>query len=607
MTKLSLDATTHLSLRWQGMGVSIVPRKISEELAALIKRGGLRPALQPIVSLVEQKVSAYEVSWQGLPDSPFFHEYFLIETAKMTGLFRELERAFLESVTSTIHLLRDGQKLFLKASIGGILDGAFSPANLSAFVDNAKVSADKIVLTIGETTSEEILPRLAEALHRLQLIGCQVAIGDIGTSLTDMRLWAELRPDFVKLDPYFLEGSAHSPAKREFVRAFRDVALRLNCHLIACGIASAEDCRTCLELGIRIGQGHHFARNISFPQEEIPQSLFPSNASSSYKLFQPRSNTIECLVVETAPIGPTILVEQVADIFQNNAEIHSIPVLNDLNAPVGIVRRTAMMQLYLKRYGRELHGKKPIHMLMETCPMVFASDLLLEEVSLQLTTNFKLAPENDFIICQNGIYLGMGKVMELLARITELQIRSAHYANPLTLIPGNVPISETIENLLHKGIDFVVGYCDINYFKPFNDVYGYGKGDLVIKAVAKILLAHTDPKADFVGHIGGDDFIVVLRSKNWHSRFLAMLDDFRKIASDFYSETDCRNGGITALDRHGESRFYPILSLSIGAIESGLHGISSCHQIATMATDAKRAAKKKQGNSLHIKSPQEFP
>lgn len=377
--------------------------------------------------------------------------------------------------------------------------------------------------------------------------------------------------------------------------------MRLNCQLVAEAIESENDFRECFDKGIRIAQGAYFSPPSTTPPKEISSALFSSTTNSSYKVLRPRSNTVECLIVEAPFVRPSAPVEEVADLFQANPDTHSIPVVNDLHAPVGIVRRTGLMQLFLKRYGRELHGRKPIDILMETNPLVFDTNMLLEEVSLQLTTNFNLAPENDFIICEKGIYRGMGKIMELLAKITELQVRNARYANPLTLIPGNVPTFETIENLLRKGDLFVVGYCDLDHFKPFNDVYGYDKGDLVIKAVAKILLAHADPRRDFVGHIGGDDFIVVMRSKNWRSRFLSALDEFGKIAPDFYSDADRKNGGITAIDRHGESRSFPILSLSIGAIVPNLYECTSYHQISALATEAKHHAKRERGNSLFTK------
>ena len=94
----------------------------------------------------------------------------------------------------------------------------------------------------------------------------------------------------------------------------------------------------------------------------------------------------------------------------------------------------------------------------------------------------------------------------------------ARYANPLTLLPGNVPIQEHIERLLQSQRPFAVAYCDLDHFKPYNDVYGYKRGDQVIQRLGRILVECAAPEVDFVGHIGGDDFIVVFENADWPER-----------------------------------------------------------------------------------------
>src|SRR5690606_20413911 len=109
----------------------------------------------------------------------------------------------------------------------------------------------------------------------------------------------------------------------------------------------------------------------------------------------------------------------------------------------------------------------------------------------------------DFIITRDGRFYGIGKTSTLLRRITEQQIRNARYANPLTLLPGNVPIHELLEELLARDEPFHVAYCDLDHFKPYNDCYGYSRGDEVIVYLAQIIQGEVDAQLDFVGHIGG--------------------------------------------------------------------------------------------------------
>lgn len=212
----------------------------------------------------------------------------------------------------------------------------------------------------------------------------------------------------------------------------------------------------------------------------------------------------------------------------------------------------------------------------------------------------KLQIEDDFIITKNGQYVGLGKVVQLLKKITDLQIINARYANPLTLLPGNVPIYEKLDDLISTNSAFCIAYCDIDNFKPFNDVYGYAKGDQIIKTVADILLQHTDPILDFVGHVGGDDFIVIFRNSDWHKCCNTILKNFEKIIPDYYNSIDKNNKGIWGKGRNGDDNFYPIMSLSIGAVTPDASLYISHGDISELSTQAKHNAKSIPGNSLFI-------
>src|SRR5690606_37353004 len=123
-----------------------------------------------------------------------------------------------------------------------------------------------------------------------------------------------------------------------------------------------------------------------------------------------------------------------------------------------------------------------------------------------------------FIITEQGSYRGVGSFMDLLRQITDLQLTIARHANPLTGLPGNVPLNEHIQHAIQQKRCVTVCYFDLDNFKPYNDTYGYNKGDKVINKTAKILSQHLDHEFDFLGHVGGDDFIVVFDSQDWQAR-----------------------------------------------------------------------------------------
>lgn len=583
------------------MSYQTISANLAKELLDILEYRQLIPFYQPVVSFVDQRILGYECLIRGPADSRLHYPFALFHAAIKCGRVLELETVCYNTAVKHFQRLQLTGKLFFNLSFKSLLQPAFHSQSLLEVLNHYHLSPDQLVIEVGEKYRPEQIVTINDILQSYRLLGCQIALDDLGTEHSDLRLWSELRPNYVKLDHYFTQNLQADLGKKEFVRSLRDIAMRLNCQMIAEGVENETDFEELLGLGIHLGQGNYFAPPQATPPVVIPTELFLDPHQRPYPDYSfQRSKTIACLIVEVPFIRPTEAVEKVADLFHANPDIHSIPVVNDLHAAIGIVRRHNFIDLFLTRYGRELHGRKPIGGFMDTDQLILDINLSLEEASQQLTANLKLMPNQDFIIDDRGKYCGIGRVMDLLAKITELQIQNARYANPLTLLPGNVPIYEHIESLLRQRLPFAVCYCDLDNFKPFNDGYGYSKGDLVIQTVANILVTHTSPQKDFVGHVGGDDFILVMQSDDWQTRCTAMLKKFETAVLAFYSAEDCAQGGIRGLDRTGKETFFPLLSLSIGAITPDLEACHSYHDIATMASEAKHQAKKRAGNSLFV-------
>ncbi|MDP3838599.1 MAG: GGDEF domain-containing protein, partial [Methylococcales bacterium] len=196
---------------------------------------------------------------------------------------------------------------------------------------------------------------------------------------------------------------------------------------------------------------------------------------------------------------------------------------------------------------------------------------------------------------------GIGTTMDLLEKITCQQIDSAKHANPLTLLPGSAPINEQMNQLLAKKIPFSVAYFDLDNFKPFNDVYGYHAGDEIIKAVANTINQFITLENGLIGHIGGDDFIVIFTCSDWFKICKYILKTFKHIVQHHYNDADIHAGGIHAENRSGEQCFYPLISLSIGIVDEVSTAQCQSHiEISDLAAGTKKQAKKIEGNSLFV-------
>ncbi|MDA8131280.1 MAG: response regulator [Elusimicrobia bacterium] len=167
-------------------------------------------------------------------------------------------------------------------------------------------------------------------------------------------------------------------------------------------------------------------------------------------------------------------------------------------------------------------------------------------------------------------------VRELRARINRILKRKSEDTslNPLTKLPGSPAIEEEVLRRLHGKEPFAFCYVDADNFKAYNDVYGYAKGDEVIKAIASLLLAKTKETAGedyFLGHVGGDDFVMITSSEKAEAAAKAITEEFDRIIPDFYTEEDRGRGFITTLDRSNNTRQFPLMSLTVAIVAPRTH------------------------------------
>jgi diguanylate cyclase (GGDEF)-like protein len=186
--------------------------------------------------------------------------------------------------------------------------------------------------------------------------------------------------------------------------------------------------------------------------------------------------------------------------------------------------------------------------------------------------------------------------IELLARVNMILRRAIRdlEANPLTRLPGNVSIQRELEQRLARGGDLAVCYIDLDRFKGFNDHYGFKRGDEVIKSTAEVLLTASQASGgpgDFVGHIGGDDFIVLTSPDRAEALCQAIIRDFDAMASRLYDAEDRSRGYLLHTDRKGNAVKVPLLSISIALVTTDTQPLTHPGQIARIGAELKAYAK----------------
>ena len=186
---------------------------------------------------------------------------------------------------------------------------------------------------------------------------------------------------------------------------------------------------------------------------------------------------------------------------------------------------------------------------------------------------------------------------ELLARIKMILRRTERdlEANPLTRLPGNVSILNALQSRIEKKMQFAVAYIDLDKFKVYNDKYGFRHGDEVIRDTARLLIRAAQELGnaeDFIGHIGGDDFVVVTTPEKVDAICNKVIEEFEKKAPGFYNDADRAAGFIVGHDRKGVEQKFALLSVSIGVVTNEKRELTHVAQIGEIGAELKEAAKR---------------
>ena len=211
---------------------------------------------------------------------------------------------------------------------------------------------------------------------------------------------------------------------------------------------------------------------------------------------------------------------------------------------------------------------------------------------------------DNICVSSNGVYQGVVDVNRFISAITDINLTLAKGANPLTGLPGNESIQREINKRLQTGEGFDIAYVDIDNFKPYNDYYGFQRGDVVIKAIGEIISGVTRSSdagfSCFCGHIGGDDFIIITGAH--HAEYISaqVITALEQHLPEFHGEEDFSAGGYSAVNRKGEQETFGLLSISIGIVNTRLTPVTSYAQLASISTEVKKGAKKLPGSSVVI-------
>lgn len=280
--------------------------------------------------------------------------------------------------------------------------------------------------------------------------------------------------------------------------------------------------------------------------------------------------------------------------FMKDEKISLIPVVEN-NVVIGQVQRNRFLEhTVLGRFGYGIHlnAKKSIFEVMEQPTFIIDYNLTLENASMIIQKRELRNIYDDIIINRFNEYYGVVPINVLLEAITHRSIIIARDANPLTGLPGNWAIQREIDRQIKSKFSFDICYIDINHFKPYNDFYGFEKGDRVISCLGNILREQERIFSDiFIGHIGGDDFIVICKVRQADEIGERIVKAFDEFLPSFHGD-DFVRGYYVSKNRKEEEETFSLLSLTCAIVSTENRNITSFAHLASIASEVKAEAKR---------------
>jgi len=190
--------------------------------------------------------------------------------------------------------------------------------------------------------------------------------------------------------------------------------------------------------------------------------------------------------------------------------------------------------------------------------------------------------------------------------LTLLRALRALDANPLSKLPGNTSILQRTQDLVDRSEAFALGYVDLDYFKSFNDKYGFSRGDEVLMMTARLIvntvrdIVRDKRGLSFVGHVGGDDFVFIVSEPRAEAVCLRIIEAFDGLVRGFYDQEDRKRGGIVSTDRQGNVQHFPFMAVSIAVVLNRSGKLRHAGEAASIAAALKKKAKESPESSYVI-------
>ena len=545
-------------------------------LLEIIVNKQLGSQFQPIVDLRDGHVLGYEALIRGPKGQirrRFGQMFHAAEKASIAAWFDVAcqEQCFAHAAQIGLKKL-----LFINMDAAGLAYFEMQERSLADRARDVGLAPSQIVIEITERQAVEEFPRLIQFISDLREEGFKIAIDDAGAGYNSLHTIAEIRPDFVKIDRNLTRNIDVRGERRALLAALVQYARQIGTAILAEGSETREELGTLIDLGVSFGQGYLMGR----PADDFRgihrdiREFIQRRAMQRNQTLLGRMILVGGLTRKGLAFAPDTPIATAAQRFAKDESLTSVVIVEE-DRPVGLLMRH-QMQNYLAMTNAagmgDLLPDETLEQWMSAPGLLARADTPLNEIARQATTRTGVNLEDDVIVLgPEGKFAGVVPIRLVLEAAANVQENRQRYAEPLTGLPGRLPLERAVHERVAERTAFAALRVDIGHLEAFNRRYGVMHGDEVILALSRLLqnsIEECGSGEDFLAHLGGDDFVLLTAphcaapiGQFLHKGFAALLPQF-------YPQEDWRRGGFELPEPGGNLRRVPLFHLRLATLSS---------------------------------------
>ena len=477
----------------------------------------------------------------------------------------------------------------------------YGPGNTQVMLDSLDMDQSNFYFELSERHELCSDSETIEILNQYKRQNFRIAIDDYGSGYSGLQLLYHSEPDIIKIDRFFIDGVHKDQKKKLFAENIVNMSHLMGIKVVAEGIETYQELNFCREIGCDYLQGFYIAH----PEQDVQKLSCTYNLDHGTSSFGKRKGENQSLLIEESLTKTTAVKlhdDGVSTLkrFQKDSSIGLLPVTNEMNEPIGVICEKDLKQYVYSPFGISLFqhhsNSRGLESFVTRIPMADVNCSL--EKILDISAAYKKS--EGILITRNGKYLGLLDSSSLIQLIYEQKLAYARNQNPLTGLPGNFSIHKELASVLEKrNTCNRIIFFDFNNFKPFNDTYGFRMGDRLIILFTEILKKTFNRDKDFIGHVGGDDFLLI-QSDPQEDTACDMTKQaqafFTTGALAYYSEEHRLKGYLRARNRKGQWESYSLMSVSAAVLDVENPGTTTLDQLNHLLSELKKQAKSRQNH-----------